>query len=39
VQSLYDSVPAEMKRGAIIPDFLPIFAARKVKEMLLLKRG
>ena len=39
VESLYDSVLAEMKRGAIITDFLPIFAARKVKEMLLLKRG
>lgn len=39
VQSLYDSVLAEMRRGAIITDFLPIFAARKVKEILLLKRG
>ena len=39
VQSLYDSVLAEMKREAIIMDFLPIFAARRVKEILLLKRG
>ena len=39
VQSLYESVLAEMKREAIILDFLPIFAARRVKEMLLLKRG
>jgi len=39
VQSLYDSVLADMKRDATIMDFLPIFAARKVKEMLLLKRG
>ena len=38
VQSLYESVLAEMKRDAIILDFLPIFAARKVKAMLLLKR-
>ena len=37
VQSLYDSVLAELKREAIIMDFLPILAARKVKEMLLLK--
>ena len=34
VQSLYDSVLGEMKREAIIMDFLPIFAARKVKDML-----
>ena len=39
VQSLYESVLAEMKRDAVIMDFLPIFAARRVKEMLLLKRG
>jgi hypothetical protein len=39
VESLYESVLAEMKREAIIMDFLPIFAARKVKEMLLRKRG
>ena len=35
VQSLYDSVLAEMKREAVIMDFLPIFAARRVREMLL----
>ncbi len=34
VQSLYESVLAEMKRDAIIMDFLPIFAVRKVKEIL-----
>ena len=39
VQSLYDAILAELKQEAIIMDFLPIFAARKVKEMLLLKRG
>jgi hypothetical protein len=39
VECLYESVLAEMKREAIIMDFLPIFAARKVKEMLLHKRG
>ena len=38
VQSLYDSILAELKREAIIMDFLPIFAARKVKERLLQKR-
>ena len=36
-QFLYDSVLAELKREAIIMDFLPILAARKVKEMLLLR--
>jgi hypothetical protein len=35
VQSLYESVLAEMRREAIILDFLPIFAVRKVKEKLL----
>ena len=39
VQALYESVLAEMRRDAIIMDFLPIFAARRVKEMLLLERG
>ena len=39
VQSLYDSILAELRQEAIIMDFLPIFAARKVKERLLLKRG
>jgi len=38
VQSLYDSILADLKREAIIMDFLPIFAARKVKERLLQKR-
>ena len=37
VQSLYDSVLAELTREAIVMDFFPILAARKVKEMLLLK--
>ena len=37
VQFLYDSVLAELKREAIIMDFLPILAARKVKEMPLLR--
>jgi hypothetical protein len=39
VQSLYDSVLAEMKREAIIMDFLPIFAARRVRELLLSREG
>jgi hypothetical protein len=34
VESLYESVLGEMKRGAVVHDFLPIFAAKKVKEML-----
>ena len=38
VQSLYEAVLAEMRREAIIMDFLPIFAVRKVKDRLLLKR-
>jgi len=38
VRLLYESILTEMKREAIIMDFLPIFAARKVKDMLLLKR-
>ena len=38
IQSLYESVLDEMRREAIIKDFLPIFAARKVKEMLLQGR-
>ena len=39
VQRLYDSVLAEMKRDAVILDFLPIFAVRRVKEMLLPKEN
>ena len=35
VRSLYESVLADMKRDAVIMDFLPIFAARRVKEILL----
>ena len=38
VQSLYESVLAEMKRDAVIMDFLAIFAVRKVKEIL-CRRG
>ena len=38
VQSLYESVLAEMKQEAAIVDFLPIFAARRVKDILLVKR-
>ncbi len=34
VRSLYDAVLEKMKREAVITDFLPIFAARKVKEIL-----
>jgi len=34
VRSLYESVFAEMKRDAVIMDFLSIFAVRKVKEIL-----
>ena len=34
IQYLYESVLAELKRDAVIMDFLPIFAARKVKEIL-----
>jgi len=39
VQSLYEWVPAEMEREAIIMGFPPVFAARRVKEMLLLKEN
>ena len=39
VQSLYESVLAEMRQEAAIMDFLPIFAARRVKDLLLLKRA
>ena len=38
VQSLYESILTEMKREAIITDFLPIFVARRVKDRLLLRR-
>ena len=34
VRPLYESVLADMKRDALIMDFLPIFAVRKVKEIL-----
>ena len=34
VQSLYESVLTDMKKKAVIMDFLPIFALRKVKETL-----
>ena len=39
VQALYDSVLAELKREAVIMDFLPIFAARRVREMLLSREA
>jgi hypothetical protein len=32
VRSLYESVLANMKRDAVIVDFLPIFAVRRVKK-------
>jgi len=38
MQVLYESILTETKREATITDFLPIFAARKVKDRLLLKR-
>ena len=38
VRFLYDSVLAEMKKDATIADFLPIFAARKVREILLFRK-
>jgi hypothetical protein len=34
VRSLYESALARMKQDAVILDFLPIFAARQVKEIL-----
>jgi hypothetical protein len=34
VRPLYEAVLARMKRDAVIKDFLPIFAARQVKEIL-----
>jgi hypothetical protein len=34
VRRLYESALARMKQDAIILDFLPIFAARQVKEIL-----
>ncbi len=34
VRSLYESTLARMKQDAVILDFLPIFAARQVKELL-----
>ena len=38
VRALYDSVLAEMKRDATVADFLPILAARKVREILLFRK-
>jgi hypothetical protein len=35
VRSLYETVLTRMQEEAVIADFVPIFAARKVKEMLL----
>ena len=37
VQSLYDSIMVELKREAIIMDFLPTFALRRVRDLLRLK--
>ncbi len=37
VRSLYETVLAEMKRDAVIMDFLPVLAARQVREI--LRRG
>jgi len=34
VRSLYESALARIKQDAVIMDFLPIFAARRVKELL-----
>jgi hypothetical protein len=34
VRSLYESALERMKQDAVILDFLPIFAARRVKELL-----
>lgn len=34
VRSLYESVLERIKQEAVIMDFLPIFAARRVREML-----
>jgi hypothetical protein len=34
VRSLYESALARIKQDAVILDFLPIFAARRVKELL-----
>lgn len=34
VRSLYESVLEKLKGEAVITDFLPIFAARKVREIL-----
>jgi hypothetical protein len=34
VRSLYASVLEKLKQEAVITDFLPIFAARKVREIL-----
>jgi hypothetical protein len=37
VQSLYDSNMTELKRDAIIMDFLPIFALRRIRDLLRLR--
>jgi len=34
VRSLYESVLEKLKEEAVISDFLPIFAAKKVREIL-----
>jgi hypothetical protein len=34
VRSLYESVLERIKQEAVIMDFLPIFAARRVRELL-----
>jgi hypothetical protein len=34
VRSLHELVLADVKRQAVIMDFLPVFAVRKVKEIL-----
>lgn len=39
VRRLYESAIEKMKQDAVILDFLPIFAARKVKELLEQKSG
>jgi len=37
VRILYESVLEKMKREAVITDFLPILAARKVREILRIR--
>ncbi|MGA2110014.1 MAG: DUF3562 domain-containing protein [Syntrophorhabdales bacterium] len=38
VQSLYETILAEMKGEATVMDFVPVFVIRKLKDRLLLKR-